>query len=67
MRPLDRGRLLERLALLVEAHADDLARLETLDNGKPLAIASNKASGIPSWRLGKAKRSADRSLDGIWS
>lgn len=39
MRPLDRGRLLERLALLVEAHADDLARLETLDNGKPLPVA----------------------------
>lgn len=39
MRPLDRGRLLERLALLVETHADDLARLETLDNGKPLPVA----------------------------
>lgn len=39
MRPLDRGRLLERLALLVEAQADELARLETLDNGKPLAVA----------------------------
>lgn len=39
MRPLDRGRLLERLALLVEQHADELARLETLDNGKPLAAA----------------------------
>ncbi|KRB01684.1 aldehyde dehydrogenase [Devosia sp. Root685] len=35
MRPLDRGRLLERLALIVEEHADELARLETLDNGKP--------------------------------
>jgi acyl-CoA reductase-like NAD-dependent aldehyde dehydrogenase len=39
MRPLDRGRLLERLALLLEAHADELARLETLDNGKPLPVA----------------------------
>lgn len=35
MRPLDRGRLLEKLALIVEEHADELARLETLDNGKP--------------------------------
>lgn len=39
MRPLDRGRLLERLALLVEAHADEFAALETLDNGKPLFVS----------------------------
>ncbi|WP_428929263.1 aldehyde dehydrogenase family protein [Marinibacterium sp. SX1] len=39
MRPLDRGRLLERLALLIEAEADDLARLESWDNGKPLAVS----------------------------
>ncbi len=39
MRPLDRGRLLERLALLVEENADELARLETLDNGKPLFVS----------------------------
>lgn len=41
MRPLDRGRLLERLALLLERDADDLARLETLDNGKPFAVSRN--------------------------
>lgn len=41
MRPLDRGRLLERLALLVESHADELARLETLDNGKPYFVSRN--------------------------
>jgi len=35
----DRGKLLWRLADLVEAHADELAMLETLDNGKPLATA----------------------------
>jgi len=39
MRPLDRGRLLEKLALLLEQHADEFARLETLDNGKPYAVA----------------------------
>ncbi|MDR7126746.1 aldehyde dehydrogenase family protein, partial [Pseudotabrizicola sp. 4114] len=39
MRPLDRGRLLERLAIVVEEHADELARLESLDNGKPYAVA----------------------------
>jgi aldehyde dehydrogenase (NAD+) len=39
MRASERGRLLYRLADLIEANADELARLETLDNGKPLAIA----------------------------
>jgi aldehyde dehydrogenase (NAD+) len=39
MRASERGRLLYRLADLMEANADELARLETLDNGKPLSIA----------------------------
>src|ERR1039457_2176388 len=34
-----RGRLLYRLADLIEQKAEELARLETLDNGKPLAVA----------------------------
>lgn len=38
MRPLDRGRLLERLALLVEEHADELAALESLDSGKLIGV-----------------------------
>lgn len=38
MRPLDRGRLLERLALLVEEHAEELAVLESLDSGKLLSV-----------------------------
>jgi aldehyde dehydrogenase (NAD+) len=36
-----RGKLLYRLADLLEARADELARLETLDNGKPLSQAMN--------------------------
>lgn len=32
----DRGRILWRLGDLVEKHADELATLETLDNGKPI-------------------------------
>lgn len=32
----DRGKLLYRLADLIEAEIDDLAALETLDNGKPI-------------------------------
>ena len=33
----ERGRLLWRLADLIEEHADELAELESLDNGKPIA------------------------------
>jgi aldehyde dehydrogenase (NAD+) len=40
-----RGRLLNKLADLIEEHADELARLETLDNGKPLGVA--KAADLP--------------------
>ena len=39
MNPSDRGRLLWKLADLVEAHTEALAQLESLDNGKPLAVA----------------------------
>lgn len=35
----ERGRFLWRLADLVDEHADELALLETLNNGKPLRIA----------------------------
>src|SRR5271170_7318843 len=34
-----RGRLLNRLADLIEHNADQLARLEALDNGKPASVA----------------------------
>jgi len=39
MSPGDRGRAMIRLAGLVEAHADELAELESLDNGKPVKFA----------------------------
>jgi aldehyde dehydrogenase (NAD+) len=35
----ERGRLLNRLADLIEAHAEQLAQLESLDNGKPVSVA----------------------------
>lgn len=35
----ERGRLLWRLGELIDANAEELAMLETLDNGKPLAVA----------------------------
>src|SRR5690606_33065224 len=39
MRPAQRERLLHKLADLVEANADELAELESLDNGKPVMLA----------------------------
>src|SRR6202007_1688563 len=40
-----RGVLMNRLADLIEKHADELAQLEALDNGKPYAVA--KAADVP--------------------
>jgi phenylacetaldehyde dehydrogenase len=37
--PSDRGRLLWRLAELLEEHAEEFAQLESLDNGKPFSVA----------------------------
>src|SRR3954468_373294 len=39
MLPGDRGRAIARLAELVEANADELAQIESLDNGKPVKFA----------------------------
>jgi phenylacetaldehyde dehydrogenase len=41
----DRGRILWRLGDLIEQHVDELAELETLDNGKPITVA--KAADVP--------------------
>lgn len=46
MRPADRGRLLESIARKIEEHADELAMLESLDTGKPAALA--KILDLPS-------------------
>ena len=37
--PSERGRMLWRLGDLLESHAEELAQLESLDNGKPLKVA----------------------------
>jgi phenylacetaldehyde dehydrogenase len=39
VKPSARGRLLWKLADLIEAHLEEFAQLESLDNGKPVAIA----------------------------
>ena len=41
----ERGRIIWKLADLIEARTEEFAQLETLDNGKPLAIA--RAADIP--------------------
>ncbi len=43
--PSDRGKLLWKLADLLEKHAEEFAQLESLDNGKPLKIA--RAADLP--------------------
>src|SRR5580658_7869262 len=43
--PSDRGRIIWRIGDLILAHADELAQLESLDNGKPFAVA--QAADVP--------------------
>ena len=45
MTPSERGRIIHRLADLILEHGDELAALETLDNGKPIAVA--RAADMP--------------------
>ena len=45
MSAAERGRLINRLADLMEKHADELATLESLDNGKPYHVA--QAADLP--------------------
>ena len=45
MTPLERGRIIWRIGDLILAHTDELAQLESLDNGKPFAVA--QAADVP--------------------
>src|SRR6202522_4303216 len=45
MTPSERGRIIWRIGELILAHADELAQLESLDNGKPFAVA--QAADVP--------------------
>ena len=45
MKPSDRGKLIWKLADLLEKHLEEFAQLESLDNGKPLTIA--RAADVP--------------------
>jgi acyl-CoA reductase-like NAD-dependent aldehyde dehydrogenase len=44
--PADRGRLLRRLATLVEEHHEELARIETRNVGKPIAGARGEVAMV---------------------
>jgi phenylacetaldehyde dehydrogenase len=45
MTPSERGRVIWKLAELLEEHAEEFARLETLDSGKPLN--ASRAADVP--------------------
>ena len=45
MTPSDRGRIIWKIGDLILDHVDELAQLETLDNGKPFAVA--QAADVP--------------------
>jgi len=45
MSPSERGRILWKLADLIEKRSEEFATLESLDNGKPLAVA--RAADVP--------------------
>jgi acyl-CoA reductase-like NAD-dependent aldehyde dehydrogenase len=47
--PYDRGRLLQKVAGLIEKHAEELAQLITLENGKPIAEAKREVATAVSW------------------
>jgi phenylacetaldehyde dehydrogenase len=66
-KPVVRQRLLLRLADLIETHTDELAELESIDNGKALAVA--RASDVSSvvdvirYMAGWATKIAGQTLD----
>jgi phenylacetaldehyde dehydrogenase len=45
MTPSERGRLIWKLADLIEAHLEEFAQIETLDNGKPITVS--RAADVP--------------------
>src|ERR1700736_2837158 len=45
MTPSQRGRLIWRVAELLEQHSEEFAQLESLDNGKP--ITESRAADVP--------------------
>ena len=74
MSPGDRARLIWRLGDAVDAHADELAMIETLDNGKPLrsarandvALSAEKLRYYAGWATKLTGETMDVSNPGNW-
>jgi phenylacetaldehyde dehydrogenase len=73
MKPADRTRLLLRLADLIERHGDELAEIEAVDNGKPLAVARRGIAGtaemvryMAGWATKLNGESVNLSVPGEW-
>lgn len=47
--PIERGKLLRRLGDLFAKHADELAQIETRDNGKLIREMAGQLNAIPNW------------------
>src|ERR1700722_19091695 len=47
MTPSDRGKIIWRIGDLISKYADELAELESLDNGKPMAVAKAADVALP--------------------
>ncbi|SAK79885.1 aldehyde dehydrogenase family protein [Caballeronia ptereochthonis] len=73
MKPAERTRLLMKLADLIEAHGDELAEIEAVDNGKPLAVARRGIAGtaemvryMAGWATKLNGETVDVSVPGEW-
>jgi len=74
MSPAERARLIYRLGEAIDAHGDELALLETLDNGKPLRVAraidvassAEKLRYYSGWATKLSGKTVDVSLPGDW-
>jgi phenylacetaldehyde dehydrogenase len=72
-KPAERTRLMFRLADLIEQHAEELAEIETIDNGKPLSVARRGIPGcadmlryMGGWATKITGESVNVSAEGEW-
>jgi phenylacetaldehyde dehydrogenase len=74
MSPAARAKLIYKLGDAIEAHGDEMAMIETLDNGKPLKMARNidvaasaeKLRYYAGWATKLTGETVDISLPGTW-
>ena len=72
-KPADRAQLLLRLAELIEDNGDELAEIEVMDNGKPLAFAQRGIAGtaemvryMAGWATKLTGEAVPLSMPGNW-